>query len=166
MEVPSSMIIVSFEGKEFEVAGEIVLVSDFLREMPDYTEKIFLDSLEIDTMTLELVLAYLEHYSYHLPGIRKKQLESTELTEHLEEAWDSEFIQSIDESVLLKLTLAVNKLAIRHLEDLCFLRIAMLFKNLELDDTEAEFAVDVRNLEEHEEFIKKMSFWALDVEDS
>jgi len=152
--------LVSFEGEVLTTSSKLLNVSEVLAEVPSPEERIHLDFLEIDTRTLSLVIKYLEHYDFEPPKYLC-QLETSELSDSLENHWDFEFMQEISPEETIKLALACQKLDIKGLKDLVLLDIASFFKGEDMDEL-----TGVPNLKEKinqlEEFLRQENSWAFE----
>ena len=124
MDLPEYITLISYEGKEFAVPSQILRVSAMLEQLPDYDEKVHLSSCGIDSDTLRLILSYCHHYRYDFPSFRSNKLVSSNLSEHLQDPWEGQFIEGLRVEVLLKVLEATTKLGIQHLQDLCCMRVA------------------------------------------
>lgn len=127
--------------------------------MPNLGEKIHLANLEVDSETLELILGYYSHYSFHPPTIITENSRDLNIAKILP-MWDLQYTESIQDEVLIKLLHSCLKLEMSPLFELICLTIARRLNDISQVQKDHKL-----NLEEYEKpecqvYLKNKYSWA------
>ncbi|CAG9317566.1 unnamed protein product [Blepharisma stoltei] len=152
--------LISFEGKSYKVPHEIVELSEFLREIPDVSSPIYLDALEIDSETLDMIIDYLSYHRYN-PPVYRALAKDIDIKTYID-PWDRYFFEKTSQENQLKLLLAAKRLDLYPLQTLICIEIACYLKDLNVKDYINDFHLFLDMDEDTEELLKIDNYWALE----
>lgn len=130
--------------------------------MPNIEEEIHLYALNLDSGTLSMILEYLKHHNYNPTRVEKGCLSKTSLGKLVEDEWDLEFIYGISEENLVKLMLGCQKLDLRDLLTLAYLRVASSLAGKDTGQLSQEYQVLLSKDSHYEETLKLSNEWILE----
>ncbi|ODV58725.1 Scskp1-Sccdc4-Cpd peptide complex [Ascoidea rubescens DSM 1968] len=169
------IVLVSKDGKIFTVEKEVVMKSVVLANIISESLNINEDDQDdddqipqdieipvsnVDSVTLKLVLQWLEHHVNTDFDGKDKEIGIDENT--TVPAWDKNFLQ-VDDSTLYEIMLAANYLNIKPLLDICCKLVAEKIKQMSYSEIRTQFNITKQFNKEEAEAIKRENEWAVDV---
>lgn len=157
------IVLVTKEGDRVEVDARLTSLSNLIRtiiEDSGLTEEIPLD--QVTKPILSLILSYCEHHNYTIPAEVKKPLPSPKFSEAVEDQWDVQFVQGLQDEALIELVLAANYMDCKPVLDLCCAFIASKFKGKDIADLRAEYGIVEEFTPDEEDKLKQENPWAME----
>jgi len=130
------------DDKEFNLSRKSCKLSEFISNyFEKYPDETKIKIKEINSETLEKVVEYLTKFEGVAPEEIEKPIISTKMIE-IVDPWSAEFVDSLNQEVLVGLVIAANILIIKPLVDLCIAKIATLCKDRTDDDVLKIFGIN------------------------
>lgn len=82
----------------------------------------------VDGKTLKAIVKYLKHHGGKKPADIAKPIRSITMEKIVEDAWDADFVNSVDKKMLFQICLGANYMDISSLLHLCCAKVATMIK--------------------------------------
>ena len=150
--------------------GAIVMADVRLADMSSvldfYRDKDEVSLPEVTEPMLHLVMEYCHRQRYVQPRPIRKPLSSDRIEDAVTEPWHAEFINALSEETLNDLAMAANYLDVKGLLELCYAKIATLFKGKTVEELKERYNITEDLTPEMEERILKENPWITSDSDS
>ena len=114
-------------------------------------------NLDIDTESLKLILSYCHHHSYISPPPMSVPIDKPSLKDMCE-PWDKDFVEELNDDLLLKVCLAAKALGVASLVQLLAAGIATVFR-LKGESEIGEMVQEEMHVDDPKEAYLKGVFW-------
>ena len=146
--------LISWENEKLIVPFDLLQSAQFFNDIPDLTQDIKLEVLEIDTETLKNVIKFAEFRVEPFKVPKPITPDSKIFPDGCPLAL---FFENMQYEELLLLTLAAHKLDIKLLQKSCSYCIAKLFAAYSKDEVESELDINELTVDE-EDYVRCSSF--------
>jgi len=155
--------IVSGDEKKFKVKRKMILmsalISDMLEEEDEEDEDIpSIPIPNVDGGTFEVIQKYIQHHWNNKADEIKKPLKGK--IEDVISQWDNEFLNSFDQTMLIKSTMAANYLNIKDLLDLTSASLASGLKGNTPEKIRDKFGIACDFNPDEKKKIEEENKWA------
>lgn len=160
------LALVTSENERVEVDARISSMSNLINSIlqdAEPSEEIHMSKLNL--ANLNMILEYCNHHNFEAPPALPRPLPSGNLRDHVSQ-WDADFIERFNDEALIEFVNCCDYLDIKCLLELCLAKIAVRFKNKDIEELRTEYGISEEFTEEVEENLKKEYPWALEGDES
>lgn len=116
-------------------------------------------NLDIDTESLKLILSYCHHHGYVSPAPLSAPIDKPSLKDMCE-PWDKDFVEELNDDLLLKVCLAAKALGVASLVQLLAAGIAVVFR-LKGESEIGEMVQEELHVDDpNDAYLKGVFWWA------
>lgn len=152
----------SKEGQEFQISRKAVELSSLIKNiLQDNSPDEVIPLLEVDTRTLEHIIAYLQHCDGTAQPEIEKPIRSN-IMKNVTDAWSADYVDNLPLQDLIDLTAAANYLEIASLMDLTCAKIASMCKDKSEEEIFQAFGITETLSEEERQKIMEENKWIED----
>jgi len=159
-EAKARLQLVTQEGAKVSADARLADMSVLIKSITD--DSGILEEIPLPSVTepiLRKLMEYCERQNYIQPQLIKKPLASDRIEEAVTEPWHADFINSMEEEVLVDLTMAANYMDAKGIFDLCCAKIATMFKGKTVEELKQRYNITEDLTPEMEEKILKENPW-------
>jgi S-phase kinase-associated protein 1 len=162
----NTIAVTSKEGDIYSLPKTSATMSKLLKgAIDDFNGDINVPLADMDKITTQKVIEYLNHYNGVTPPEIDKPLRSANMKENTDE-FSANFVDALSLEELEQVTLAANFMEIQPLLDLCCAKYVAMVKDKSEEELMKEFGITTPFTEEEKQKIKEENPWLEEGPDS